>query len=92
MSLLGIETFNNDERILINNICKNENLLKLTKNDVKNSLIFSREIADKDDAMVIGLIDSLCETLTDMPEEEWNKLKMLTPFPVIEADLEDILA
>lgn len=44
----GIGKFNNEERILLNNICKDESLTKLTKEDVKTSLMISREIVNDD--------------------------------------------
>ena len=72
----GIGKFNNEERILLNNICKDESLTKLTKEDVKTSLMISREIVN----------DDLLDTLENMPEQEWKQTKMLLPFPVVEAD------
>ena len=44
----GIGKFNNEERILLNNICKDESLTKLTKEDVKTSLMISSEIVNDD--------------------------------------------
>lgn len=80
----GIGKFNNEERILLNNICKDESLTKLTKEDVKTSLMISREIVNDD--LMVELIDDLLDTLENMPEQEWKQTKMLLPFPVVEAD------
>lgn len=80
----GIGKFNNEERILLNNICKDESLTKLTKEDVKTSLMISREIVNDD--LIVELIDDLLDTLENMPEQEWKQTKMLLPFPVVEAD------
>lgn len=57
----GIGKFNNEERILLNNICKDESLTKLTKEDVKTSLMISREIVNDD--LMVELIDDLLDTL-----------------------------
>lgn len=74
--------FNNEESILINGICMNEKLSTLTKEDAVNSLAFSRRIADDNDTMLIGLIDSTIEKVRSMTESQWDSLKMKTPLPV----------
>lgn len=79
---MEVNVFNNEESILINGICENEKLAALTKDDVVNSLTFSRQIADDGDTMLIGLIDSTIEKVQNLTESQWDDLKMKTPFPV----------
>lgn len=79
---MQIDIFNNEERVLLNGICKNESLSSLTKEDVLNSLLFSRQIANEDDTMITDLIDSTSFKVKNMTEDEWNELKMKVPFPV----------
>lgn len=89
---MGIENFNNEERILINGICKNENLNKLTKKNMEDYLKFSCQITDESDTMLTGFIEGACSKFESMTEAEWEKLKMLVPFPVVESDEEDLSA
>lgn len=89
---MGIENFNNEERILINGICKNENLNKLTKKNMEDYLKFSCQITDESDTMLTGLIEGTCSKVESMTEEEWDKLKMLVPFPVVESADEELSA
>lgn len=77
----GIGKFNNEERILLNNICKDESLTKLTKEDVKTSLMISREIVNDD--LMVELIDDLLDTLENMPEQEWNRQKCCFHFRLL---------
>ena len=81
---MGIDIFNNEERILINSVCKGELLSDFMKEDVKRSLLFSRQISN--DNMIKDLLDGLLAKVDAMTDAEWDDLKMLTPFPVIEAD------
>ena len=75
--------FDNEERILINSICKNENLSKLTKTNIEDSLLFSIQITD--DIMINELLDATYSKMKNITETEWNELKMLIPFPVVAA-------
>lgn len=90
--MIKIDIFDNEERILINGICKNEKLSRLTKNDVLNALRFSRQITDENDSMMIDLIESTYEKVGNMSEAEWEKVKMLTPFPVVSSAEDEISA
>lgn len=83
---MGIDVFNNEERILINSICKNEMLSDLMRGDVKTSLVFSKQISA--DSMIIDLLDGIIAKIESMTDAEWDKLKMLTPFPVTQADFD----
>lgn len=74
------ELFNNEEKVLINGICKNEKLSALTKADVLNSLSFSRQICE--DGMMADLIDGAIEKVNALTDHEWDELKFRTPFPV----------
>ena len=79
---MKLDLFNNEERILLNSICKNEKLDELTKEDVVRSLLFSRQIANGEDGMVLDLIDGTVSKVSGLTEDEWNSLKMLVPFAV----------
>lgn len=79
---MQIEKFNNEERTFLNSICKNETLSSLTKEDVVQSLRFSQQITNEEDAMLIALVDSTLDKVLNMTESEWNELKMQVPFPV----------
>lgn len=77
---MQIDMFNNEERVLLNSICKNEKLSALTREDVLKSLLFARQVAG--DAMIADLVDSTSSKVQSMTDEEWNELKMIVPFPV----------
>lgn len=79
---MEVNIFNNEESILINGICMNENLATLKKEDALNSLAFSRRITDERDTMLIGLIDGTIEKVQNLTESQWDSLKMKTPLPV----------
>lgn len=76
------DLFNNEERVLINSICKNEKLSSLAKQDVLNTLLFSRQIADEGDSMMIDLLDGIIKKIQGLTDGEWDELKMNVPFPV----------
>lgn len=77
-----IDIFNNDERILLNNICKNEKLPELTQAQVLESLLFSRQVVNEDDSMLVDLVDGTYSKVKGLTEDEWSELKMQVPFPV----------
>lgn len=87
---MGINIFNNEERVLINGICKNEKLASLSKKNVLDALAFSRQIADESDAMIIGLLDGAITKLEAMSDGEWDELKMATPFPVAQTAEDEV--
>lgn len=91
---MGIGFFNEDERILINAICKGEKLDKLTKKDAEEYLFFARQITNEEDEMTIDLVETTYQKVQNMTEEEWNQIKMLTPLPVsisqVEFDAETV--
>lgn len=78
--------FNNEEKILVNAVCKGAKLSDLTKEDAVLSLMFSRQITSDDDSMMIDLIDGTLEKVKGMADAEWDKIKMLVPFEVVMAD------
>lgn len=79
---MAFDIFNNEESVLINGICKNERLSILAREDVLNSLVFSRQIADEADTMLIDLIDGTIEKVAALTDSQWEELKMKVPFPV----------
>ena len=87
---MGIEYFNNEERVLINSICKGENLPSLTREDVMQSLLFSRKVASDD---MVSLVDDTYFKFANMSNIEWDDIKMLVPFPVavaVEDEVSDV--
>ena len=79
---MGVERFTDEERVLINQICKNEKLSTLTKADVLKTVMFSQQVAGDDDDMVSDLLEEVFDKLKDMTDAEWDELKMLVPLPV----------
>ena len=79
---MGYEVFNNEERVLINSICKNEILSDLTKEAVLRSLKFSRQIVNDKDAMVVSLMDGIISKMQLLTDAEWDEMKMKVPFAV----------
>ena len=75
--------FNNEEMVLINAICKNEKVSELTRGKVVQSLVFSRQITNDDDSMMIELIDGVMETVNSLSDAEWDELKLNIPFSVV---------
>lgn len=74
--------FNNEESLLINNICRNEEIFELTRDKVIQSLRFSQQIASKDDTLVSDLIDSTLAKMESLSDFDWEALRMHIPFPV----------
>lgn len=87
---MSIDFFNNEEKVLINGICKDEKLSALTKNDVLNSLTFSRQIADEGDTMITGLLAGTIAKVKTLTDAEWDELKMRTPFPVAQTTEDEV--
>lgn len=85
---MATDLFNNEERVLINGICKNEKLSGLTRTDVVNSLLFSRQICE--DGMMADLIDGTIEKVNALTDSEWDELKMKTPFPVAQTAEDEV--
>lgn len=82
--------FNNEEMILVNAICTGKKLSELKKDDAVMSLMFSRQITNDDDSMMIDLIDGTLEKVKGMSDEEWDEVKMLMPFEVVADGVEDV--
>jgi len=79
---MGNVNFNNDERMLINSICKNEPLSTLTKDAVLRSLKFSRQIVNEKELMVVNLMDGIISKVQNMTDSEWDEIKMNVPLDV----------
>ena len=93
MLKVDIDIFNNEERVLLNGICKNEELATLSRERVLDSLTFSKQITDDKDTMILDLLDSTYSKIKVLEENEWDALKNLTPFPVAvmpEDDVEEV--
>lgn len=75
--------FNNEEKVLVNAVCNGKKLSELSKEDAVLALVFSRQITNDDDAMMLELIDGTMEKVKGMTDAEWDELKMLTPFDVV---------
>ncbi len=88
MVSVDIDVFNNEERVLINGICKDEKLSTITRQKVLDSLNFSKQIST--DAMIMDLLDSTSSKMKVMTDEEWDALKVLTPFPVAVLPQDDV--
>lgn len=84
------DIFDNEERVLVNGICKNEKLSTLTRQKVLDSLTFSKQITNDSDMMILGLLDSTYAKVKAMTDEEWDALKVLTPFPVAVMPQDDV--
>lgn len=82
--------FNNEEKVLVNAVCKGKKLSELSKEDAVLALVFSRQITNDDDAMMLELIDGTMEKVKGMTDAEWDELKMLTPFDVVADGVEDV--
>ena len=87
---VDIDIFDNEERVLVNGICKNEKLSTLTRQKVLDSLTFSKQITNDSDMMILGLLDSTYTKVKAMTDDEWDALKVLTPFPVAVTPQDDV--
>lgn len=88
--MVDVNYFNNEEKVLINGICMNEKLSELTRNDAEVSLLFSAQITNEDDTMMMNLINGTLSKVQKLSDAEWDELKMLTPFPVAANEEDDI--
>lgn len=87
---MNIDVFNNEERVLINEMCKGEKLSSLTREDVLTSLTFSRQIANDGDTMITDLLDGIATKVGTMTDNEWEKLKMNVPLPVAQTAEDEV--
>ena len=85
-----VDVFNNEERVLINGICKGEKLSSLTREDVLASLTFSRQIADDGDTMITDLLDGTAAKVRAMTDDEWEELKMNVPLLVAQTAEDEV--
>lgn len=77
---MNVDVFNNEQKVLLNGICKGEKLSTLKREEVLDSLLFSKQIVE--DAMMADLIDSTFAAVKALSVEEWDAIKMLAPFDV----------
>lgn len=82
--------FNNEEMVLVNGICSGEKLSEMKKENLVQSLLFSRQITDDDNTMMVDLIEGALETVKSMSDAEWDELKLMIPFPVVYDSMEDV--
>lgn len=87
---MGIDNFNNEERVLINGMCKGEKLSALTREDVLASLAFSRQIADDGDEMITDLLDGTAAKVIAMTDVQWEALKLNVPLPVAQTAEDEV--
>lgn len=84
----NIDMFNNEERIVINSICKGSAIKDLTKTRLLNGLVFAFEVST--DADIIALLRGLIAKVDSLTEEAWTKMRMFLPFETFsEADEEE---
>lgn len=88
--MVDVNCFNNEEKVLINGICKNEKLSELTRLDVEVSLLFSAQCTDERDTLMMNLVSGTLAKIQEMSDAEWDKLKMLVPFPVAATEEDDV--
>lgn len=82
--------FNNEEMVLINGICSGEKLSEMKKENLVQSLLFSRQITADDNAMMVDLIEGTLETVKGISDAEWDELKLMIPFPVAYDSMGDV--
>lgn len=75
-----VEVFNNEQKVLLNGICKGEKMSAMKREDVMESLLFSKQIVE--DAMMADLVDSTFSAVKAMSDKEWDEVKMYAPFEV----------
>lgn len=87
---MGIDIFNNEEKILINGMCKGEKLSSLTREDVLASLSFSRQVATDGDTMITDLLDGTASKVSAMTDAQWEALKLIVPLPVAQTAEDEV--
>lgn len=75
-----INHFNDDERIILNGICRNKIISSLTKRKVEDELLVAISMIDENEQMAIDLYEGAREKLKSMTDEEWDELKLCLPF------------
>lgn len=88
--MVDINYFNNEEKVLINGICKNENISSLKRNDVEVSLLFSASVTDESDTMMMNLISGAVIKIQNMSDADWDEMKMFVPFHVVATEEDDV--
>ena len=73
-----IESFNNDERNIINSFVEGEFVGDFTKTDLTEKLIFIKEGCT--DADITAMINLLLDKVKAMPETVWNEIRFQLPF------------
>lgn len=87
---MGVDIFNNEEKVLINGMCKGEKLSSFTREDVLASLTFSRQIVDDGDVMITGLLNGIAAKIIAMTDAEWEEMKMNVPFPIAQTAEDEV--
>ena len=85
-----VEIFNNEQKVLLNGICKGERLSAMTREVVMESLLFSKQIVEDD--MMADLVDSTFSAVKALSDKEWDEVKMFIPFAVAVDPYEEDIA
>jgi hypothetical protein len=98
--MINVDLFEDGERHYINRIAEGRDREKLSRQDILSAVSFAREVADDTDMDIISLIDGVYSKVNALSDEEWDRLKLQLPFPVlitaednvdeVPADLEDL--
>lgn len=81
--MINVDLFEDGERQYINRIAEGRDREKLSKQDILSAVAFAREVADDTDANIMSLIDGVYSKVNALSDEEWDRLKIQLPFPVL---------
>lgn len=80
---MGVEIFENDERILMNHMTVGTEVSKLDKQSVISSLDVAR-VMSENDSEVRELVESTRSKVNLLNDDEWNELRKTLPFDCVE--------
>lgn len=81
--MISIDLFEDGERQYINKIAEGRDREKLSRQDILSAVAFAREVADDTDTNILSLIDGVYSKVKALTDGEWDRLRLLLPFPVL---------
>lgn len=81
--MINVDLFEDGERQYINKIAEGRDREKLSRQDILSAAAFAREVADDTDTNIISLIDGVYSKVNALSDEEWKRLRIKLPFPVL---------
>ena len=74
----GIDMFDNNEKLLINEACKGVAVKDLTRDRLLKGFLFARNVSTEQD--ILEMLEGLIAKVESLSDEDWDSMKMRVPF------------